>query len=97
MNIYQAMSRLEYLSYDIKTENGERLVVIEKDTLFEVLERLKETIVNSDDQKSESLKLAGKLANSAKAVINSSAKNISINIVKMQEHLNDYDNRILNG
>lgn len=40
MTLEQAMAKLQYLAYNVTLESGEQLIVLEKEDVFEVLEKL---------------------------------------------------------
>lgn len=40
MTIEQAMAKLQYLSYNVTLESGEQMIILEKDDVFEVLDKV---------------------------------------------------------
>ena len=40
MTTEEAIKKLEYLAYNVTLESGEQMVIIEKDDVFDVLEKL---------------------------------------------------------
>ena len=40
MTIEQAIAKLQYLSYNVTLESGEQMIIIEKDDVFEVLDKV---------------------------------------------------------
>lgn len=48
MTIEQAMAKLQYLSYNVTLESGEQMIIIEKNDVFEVLEKVVKKYPMSD-------------------------------------------------